>query len=90
MFDNSVVPFLRETDEGFRGHAVEGNQGFSGFGMLDRVVVKICPKIFDPGKGMTWVVRAIAGVDGGDGSVGGLYTVGRESEDGEGRREHGV
>ena len=65
MVDDLVIPFLGEADEGFRGHAVKGDQGLVGFGVLGGVIVKECPEIFNPGESEGWVVWAISGVSGG-------------------------
>ena len=90
LADDSVIPFLGESDERFGGHAVEGDQGFVGFGVLGRVIVEICPEIFDPGEGVMWVVWAIARVDSGDRSIGGPHSVSGDSKEGKGRGEHGI
>ena len=89
MVDNPVVPSLSEANEGFNGHAIECDQGFIGFRISGRVVVKEGSEIFDPGEGFSRVVWTAAWVDGGGSRSGSGYAVNRGSEDGEGHGEHG-
>ena len=90
LADDSVIPFLGESEERFRGHAIEGNQGFVCFGISGRIVIKIRSEIFDPGEGVTWVVRAVARISGGGRSIGSLHTMGGGSKDGKGCGEHNI
>lgn len=89
LVDDSVIPLFSEVNEGFWGHVVESDQGFVGFRMLGRVIVKECPEIFDLGEGVGRVVWAIARVSGGGNGIRGTYAVDGGSEDGEGCGEHG-